>query len=128
LGCPRGRLDRSRGKAAVSRRLLAYYNPDGRLAYPGRAGTGINTAELERQCRRLRPLTIDPMPLHVPPPRTSRFGSPLVLSRVHWVRPVHVAGVKFLTWTDDNLLRQVVFEGLREAKPVREVRRPVPHR
>jgi bifunctional non-homologous end joining protein LigD len=52
----------------------------------------------------------------------------LVLSRVHWVRPVHVAEVKFLTWTDDNLLRQVVFEGLREAKPAREVRRPVPHR
>jgi len=27
------------------------------------------------------------MPLDVPPPRDSRFGSPLVLSRVHWVRP-----------------------------------------
>ena len=67
------------------------------------------------------------MPLHVPPPRTSRFGSPLVLSRVHWVRPELVAEVKFLTWTDDNLLRQVVYEGLREDKPAAEVRRPVPH-
>jgi bifunctional non-homologous end joining protein LigD len=28
------------------------------------------------------------------------------LSRVHWVRPELVAEVKFLTWTDDNLLRQ----------------------
>ena len=27
------------------------------------------------------------------------------------------AEVKFLTWTDDNLLRQVVYEGLREDKP-----------
>jgi bifunctional non-homologous end joining protein LigD len=36
-------------------------------------------------------------------------------------------GVKFLTWTDDNLLRQVVYEGLREDKPAAEVRRPVPH-
>ena len=42
------------------------------------------------------------MPLDVPPSRTSRFGSPLVLSRVHWVRPQLVAEVKFLTWTDDN--------------------------
>ena len=57
------------------------------------------------------------MPLDVPPPRDSRFGSPLVLSRVHWVRPELVAEVKFLTWTDDNLLRQVVYEGLREDKP-----------
>ena len=66
------------------------------------------------------------MPLDVPPPRTSRFGSPLVLSRVHWVRPELVAEVKFLTWTDDYLLR-VVYEGLREDKPAAEVRRPVPH-
>jgi bifunctional non-homologous end joining protein LigD len=50
-----------------------------------------------------------------------------VLSRVHWVRPELVAEVKFLTWTDDNLLRQVVYEGLREDKPAAEVRCPVPH-
>ncbi|MBV9198563.1 MAG: hypothetical protein JO320_04570 [Alphaproteobacteria bacterium] len=49
-----------------------------------------------------------------PPPRGSRFGSPLRLSRVHWVRPALVAEVKFLTWTEENLLRQVVYEGLRE--------------
>jgi ATP-dependent DNA ligase len=36
--------------------LLAYYDPDGRLVYAGRAGTGINTAELERLWRRLQPL------------------------------------------------------------------------
>ena len=59
------------------------------------------------------------MPLDVPPPRGSRFGSPLRLSRVHWVRPELVVEVKFLTWTDDNLLRQVVYQGLREDKPAR---------
>jgi hypothetical protein len=31
------------------------------------------------------------------------------------------------TWTGDNLLRQVVYEGLREDKPAAEVRREVPH-
>ena len=64
------------------------------------------------------------MPLEVSPPRTSRFGSPLVLSRVHWARPELVTEVKFFTWTDDNLLRQVVYEGLREDKPAAAVRRP----
>jgi DNA ligase D-like protein (predicted ligase) len=107
--------------------LLAYYDPDGRLVYAGRAGTGIKQAELEHLWRRLQPLATDKMPLAVPPPRDSRFGSPLVLSRVHWVRPALVAEVKYLTWTDDNLLRQVVYEGLREDKPAAEVRRPVPH-
>ena len=66
------------------------------------------------------------MPLDVAPARGSRFESPLVLSRVHWVRPELVAEVKFLAWTEDNLLRQVVYEGLREDKPARDVRREVP--
>jgi ATP-dependent DNA ligase len=107
--------------------LLAYYDPAGRLVYAGRAGTGIDHAELQRLWRRLQPLATPDMPLDVTPPRDSRFGSPLVLSRVHWVQPELVAEVKFLTWTDDNLLRQVVYEGLREDKPAAEVRRDVPH-
>jgi hypothetical protein len=69
--------DRGRGSA----RCLAYFDPDGRLVYAGRAGTGIKQAELERLWRRLQPLITDKMPLEVPPPRSSRFGSPMVLSR-----------------------------------------------
>src|SRR5215472_8411185 len=106
--------------------LLAYYDPDGRLVYAGRVGSGINRAELQRLWRILQPLATDKMPLDLPPPRSTRFGSPLVLSRVHWVRPELVAEVKFLTWTQDNLLRQVVYEALREDKPAREVRREIP--
>jgi ATP-dependent DNA ligase len=106
--------------------LLAYYDPDGRLVYAGRAGTGIKQTELERLWRRVQPLAISKMPLEVPPPRSTRFRSPLVLSRVCWVRPELVAEVKYLTWTGDNLLRQVVYEGLREDKPAAEVRRAVP--
>ena len=107
--------------------MLAYYDPEGRLVYAGRAVTGIKQAELERLWRRRQPLATPEVPLAVPPPRGSRFGSPLVLSRVHWVRPELVTEVKFLTWTDDNLLRQVVYERLREDKPAAEVRRPIPH-
>ena len=106
--------------------LLAYYE-DGRLVYAGRVGTGIGQAELGQLWRRLQPLATAEMPLQVAPPRTNRFGSPLVLSRVHWVRPEVVVEVKYLTWTDDSLLRQVVYEGLREDKNPTEVRRPVPN-
>jgi len=35
-----------------------------------------------------------------PPPRTSHFGSPPELSRVHWVRPELVVAVNYLAWTD----------------------------
>jgi DNA ligase D-like protein (predicted ligase) len=122
-----GRTDPEGRRPYFGALLLAYYDPQGRLAYAGRAGTGIKQAELKRLWRRLQPLATDKMPLYVPPLRTSRFGSPLVLSRVHWVRPELVAEVKYLTWTDDNLLRQMVYEGLREDKPAAEVRRAVPH-
>jgi ATP-dependent DNA ligase len=115
-------------RAAVSRCLAArLLRSRWKLVYAGRVGTGINQAELALRWRRLQPLAIDKMPLDVAPPRSTRFGSPLVLSRVHWVRPELVAEVKYLTWTEDNLLRQVVYEGLREDKPAAEVRRPVPH-
>jgi bifunctional non-homologous end joining protein LigD len=66
------------------------------------------------------------MPLAEPPPRNSRFGSPLVSSLVHWVRPEMVVEVSYLTWTEDGLLRQVVYLGEREDKPVAEVRRRPP--
>jgi ATP-dependent DNA ligase len=67
------------------------------------------------------------MPLAALPPRDSRFGSPLQLSKVHWVRPELVVEVTDLTWTEDNLLRQVSYQGQREDKPARQVVRPIPH-
>jgi hypothetical protein len=82
---------------------------------------------MERLWRRLQRLSISHMPLAVPPPRDSRFGSPLVLSRVHWVRPELVAEVKYPTSTGDILLRQLVYKGLREDKPAAEVRREAQH-
>ena len=106
--------------------LLGYYDPVGRLTYAGRVGTGINQTELQRLWRRLQPLTIDKMPLDIAPPRSTRFGSPLVLSRVHWVWPELAAEVKYLIWTDDGLLRQVVYEGSRADKPARDVTRQRP--
>ena len=104
--------------------LLAYYGDDGRLIYAGRAGTGMSDRELRRLHGRLQPLVIARMPLDVPPPRNTRFGSPLNLSRVHWVRPELVCEVRFMTWTADGLLRHVTYMGLREDKPARDVRRP----
>jgi DNA ligase D-like protein (predicted ligase) len=108
--------------------LLGYYTPDRKLVYAGRVGTGMPVAELERLWQRLQPLAVDTMPLAEPPPRGTRFGSPLVLSRVHWVRPEIVLEVSYVEWTPDGLLRHVVYLGEREDKPASEVRRSPPHR
>jgi DNA ligase D-like protein (predicted ligase) len=107
--------------------LLGYYTPDGKLIYAGRVGTGMPVGELERLWRRLQPLAVDEMPLAESPPRGTRFGSPLVLSRVHWVRPEIVVEVSYVEWTPDGLLRHVVYLGEREDKSTTEVRRSRPH-
>jgi ATP-dependent DNA ligase len=73
--------------------------------------------------RRLDPLARKISPLSLPPPRSTRLGSPLVLSRIHWVEPKLVAQITYLTWTANNLLRHTVYAGLREDKPASDVRR-----
>ena len=106
--------------------LLGYYTEDGRLHYAGRAGTGFTEMELKRLTGALKPLEMPRMPLAEPPPRESRFGSPLELSRVHWVRPKVVVEVTYLTWTEGGLLRAVSYQGQREDKPARQVVRSLP--
>ena len=59
--------------------LLGYYTDDGRLIYAGRVGTGMPDKVLADLRRRLEPLARATSPLSAPPPRKTRFGSPLVL-------------------------------------------------
>jgi ATP-dependent DNA ligase len=88
---------------------------------------GESTSQLPLIRRKERLQRLPRMPLAEAPPRDSRFGSPLQLSRVHWVRPAVVVEVTYLTWTEDNLLRQVSYQGQREDKPAKQVVRRVPH-
>jgi ATP-dependent DNA ligase len=60
-------------------------------------------ADLRRQ---LEPLARNGSALTAPPARETRFGSPLVLSQVHWVEPRLVTEITYLSWTADGLLRR----------------------
>src|SRR5271170_5042138 len=74
--------------------LLGYYTDDGKLFYAGRAGTGMSDKVLAHLRRRLEPLVRTMMPLSAPPPRTTRFRSPLAVSRLvepsrsSWLQPL----------------------------------------
>jgi ATP-dependent DNA ligase len=87
----------------------------------------MGAKELKRPAGVLAPLQVSKMPLAAPPPRDNRFGSPLKLSKVHWVRPEVVVEVTYLTWTEGGLLRAVSYQGQREDKPARQVVRLIPH-
>jgi ATP-dependent DNA ligase len=75
----------------------------------------------------LRLLEVPRMPLEELPPRETRFGSPLELSRVHWVQPEVVVEVTYLTWTEGGLVRAVSYQGQRDDKPARQVVRSRSH-
>jgi ATP-dependent DNA ligase len=96
--------------------------------YAGRVGTGMPDKVLADLRRHLDLLARPSSPLAAPPPRKTRCGSPLVLSRVHWVEPQLVAEITYLTWTADGLLRHTVFMGLRSDKPATKVRRETPRK
>ena len=93
--------------------LVGYYDPQGKLRYAGRVGTGFNAAQLIGLRKRLESLVRadPPAPL---PKGVSRKG-------VHWIEPQLVAEVEFADWTADAILRQASFQGLREDKDARDV-------
>jgi bifunctional non-homologous end joining protein LigD len=79
----------------------------GALVYCGRAGSGF----AEEQLGALRP-ALEAARRESPP-----CTGPLPTDRGHvWVAPRLVAEVRYLTWTDEGLLRQPVFLRLRDDK------------
>jgi bifunctional non-homologous end joining protein LigD len=97
--------------------LLGYYDPDGRLSYAGKVGTGFNAKTLQALRERLGKLErATPAFQAGKPPRTA----------VHWVEPRLVGQISFAEWTSDGLLRQPRFQGLRDDKPAAEVVRERP--
>jgi bifunctional non-homologous end joining protein LigD len=99
--------------------LLGVYEPDGRLAYSGKVGTGFNDATLERLSRKLAGIVQKTSPFHNPPRGAEA-------RRAHWVKPELVAEVSFTEWTDDGTLRHPSFVALREDKPAKDVVREAP--
>lgn len=86
------------------------------LRYAGRVGTGFTAASLRRLHAALAPLARTTSPFTPPPVPPMPRGQ-----RPHWVQPKLVAQVEFAEWTDEGLLRQASFQGLRDDKQARAV-------
>jgi bifunctional non-homologous end joining protein LigD len=104
-----GFTDPQRSRTGLGALLLGVYE-NGKLRYAGRTGTGFDDKQLERLHKRLSALETAKSRFENPPRGADARG-------VHWVRPQLVAEVSFAQWTQDRLVRQAVFHGLRTDKP-----------
>jgi bifunctional non-homologous end joining protein LigD len=91
--------------------VLGLYNDRAQLIHVGQAGTGFSQATLKEIWQMLKPLET----------KRSPFYGPVEAAKVHWVKPVLVAEIKFTEWTHETAeggmkLRAPVFMGLREDK------------
>jgi bifunctional non-homologous end joining protein LigD len=105
-------------RAGLGALLLGFYE-DGRLVYAGKVGTGFTAQMLVDLRRRLERSERQSPPFANPPRGAEARGA-------HWVAPKLVCEVAFTEWTRDGHLRHPTFQGLREDKPAREVRRELP--
>lgn len=104
--------------------LVGYYRGK-QLLYAGKVGTGFDAKKLRALRTQFEAVRQDECPFaDLPSSRRSRFGAGMTASamrEVTWLRPKLVAQIRFSEWTEDGLLRQPVFLGLREDKRASDV-------
>jgi bifunctional non-homologous end joining protein LigD len=91
------------------------------FAWVGNCGTGFSERDIDDLLARLEPLRRETTPFPVEPkmPKVRKAD-------VMWVEPRLVCEVEFAEWTHDGHLRAPSFQGLRDDKLARAVRREEP--
>lgn len=106
------------GRKGLGALVLGVYEGK-EFVYIGHTGGGLDTRQLMEMHQVLKPLTMEKSPFVVPP----KTNSP-----VTWVKPQIVVEVSFREWTQDHIMRQPIFLGVRDDKKPTEVCRERPEK
>ena len=99
----------------VSSLLLGVYEGD-ELVYAGRAGTGLTQRSMKELEGKFESIKRKAAPFkQAPEPRKNE--------KITWLEPELIAEIKFAQWTEENLLRQASFKGLRTDKEPRDIKK-----
>ena len=109
-----GYTDPQGSRTGIGSLLLGVYDKDGVLQYAGNVGSGFNEATLRELKKKLSALDTDQSPF----PRKAVAGR-----KPHWVKPKLIAEVSFAEWTKSGSVRHAVFQGLRDDKPAKGIKR-----
>ncbi len=104
--------------SGLSALLLGVYEGE-TLVYVGRAGTGMSRTEMEELEGKFDPLIRSESPF-TPPPK------PRANEQTTWLQPRLVAEIQFAEWTEEHLLRQPSYKGLRADKAPMDIQRETP--
>ena len=92
--------------------LITGVYKDGELIFTGQVGTGFDENEINRLYGLLEKIKTNNCPFKIKPATNTKAS---------WIDPVLVAEVEFAEWTEENLMRQPVYLGLREDKDASQV-------
>jgi bifunctional non-homologous end joining protein LigD len=108
-----GYVPSTAASGAVGSLVLGYYER-GKLMYAGRVGTGYSAAQARSLRETLEQIVAKRHPFGNAVPALAEKG-------VRWLEPRFVCDVEYRGLTDDRLVRQAAFKGLREDKVPEEV-------
>lgn len=94
--------------------LIGLHDKDGSLRFAGKIGTGFTRESLAALHEHMQPYTTDTSPFKNPPRGAQARG-------VTWLKPELLCEVAFAAITNDGIVRQGVFHGLRQDKPAQDI-------
>lgn len=120
-----GGYTRNEGTAKPFSSLLVGVFENGKLVYTGKIGTGFSQAQQKEMIRLFKPITTKKSPFTTEPDvnKPSRFRPDPPKAKATWLKPSLVCEVSYREVTSDGVMRHPSFEGMRDDKNARNVKR-----